>query len=1213
MVLSFVLGKASYDHRHELVNKLAKTYQQHPYDQFFYLVPNHIKFTAEIDVLRRLKQFQHVTNDTYAQSHIQVFSFSRLAWYWLKDNPIMQSANISEMGLALLVNKILLNREKDLQLYGSEVHHLGFMSQLVSQLNDLTTGCFSADDLQKLITKLPATTLTQKLHDLAIIKQDFDTYSLRNTHYLLDILNQTLQQPKFKQDLKHAHFYIEGFADFSAQELQLLTTFINNAADVTIAIPFDFDDETLKLINKDKFNSQTTLFMQPMHTYQRLLKTAHQSSAHIDRATISVVNHDMQRLEDYWIQVWSKSAQKVNTPRKNLNHVHIWQANNRYDELRYIAKKIHQAVMLKGMHYRDFIIMARDLTPYENIIPIIFKQADIPYFDDMTKKMKHHPLVNFVNALLMCYRNYCQYNDVMRLLRSELLIPTFVDIDDNDEIVDKKQATIQKFRDYVDETDNFVLKYGINGSSWLQDEAWHFYDTKTKMLCSAPAHVEFIHQYVSKLLQTFFTAMTAATTNETALTALYNFLETSGVRQQLIDRYQQANNQNHLQQANQEKQMWQAFCNLLDEFVELLGEQTFDIDEFISLFKTGFTNAQFSQIPATLDQVLISEMGIVQSNDHKVAFIIGATDNVLPRHVSDEQLLNDFDRQQLQSVIKDDQDFENKFLPDDRNHQMINEPYLVYRALMTPQQAIIFSFPHVDDTNDEKELHISPYVEQIKNYFTLPIEPISVLQNNNDLNQIGSLRQSLSDLLTVTHQQLITEHSVVNLSNLWLSVYQCLLHNPQLKVLTKHVIASLDYRNIPHSLLQDIVTKLYANDEKEIMVDSYHQQKVLPTSISRLENFYQDNYEYFLKYGLKLREREVYQLKTTDTGTILHNVLQQIVKQLTTYNADKVKAIYNNTVNNEQFNVLKQNHHMKYINNALLKIIEQMAMMILTQNQQLNLRTVRTEASFNTSKYDNVAGMNWLVTDKWHNNHYVRVNGRIDRIDEVTGNNNKNYLLVVDYKSGDKDLDYGLVNAGLQLQMLTYLDALQKGLKHHQNDIVAGALYLHLQNKIYLFKDMVKQELSPAEWDALLNEDLSLSQRLVNNQYQGLLLNDDDLLPVLAPKDSNQSTMYHLSWTSKGNLRAGKDKIIKAKDLHLLLAHNERLITNAIKQIYSGELTINPARWNNKKNTSLQYSPYRAILQFDDLLSENNYHDIVKLKLDELLKYLREEGENNGD
>ena len=249
-----------------------------------------------------------------------------------------------------------------------------------------------------------------------------------------------------------------------------------------------------------------------------------------------------------------------------------------------------------------------------------------------------------------------------------------------------------------------------------------------------------------------------------------------------------------------------------------------------------------------------------------------------------------------------------------------------------------------------------------------------------------------------------------------------------------------------------------------------HLQKVLPTSISRLENFYQDNYEYFLKYGLKLRERDVYQLKTTDTGTILHNVLQQIVKKLTTYDADKVKAIYNDTVNNEQFNVLKQNHHMKYINNALLKIVEQMATMILAQNQQLNLRTIRTEASFNTSKYDNVAGMNWLVTDKWHNKHYVRVNGRIDRIDEITGNNNKNYLLVVDYKSGDKDLNYGLVNAGLQLQMLTYLDALQKGLKHH-HDIIAGALYLHLQNKIYSFdKRWIK--LSSAEWDVLLNEDL---------------------------------------------------------------------------------------------------------------------------------------------
>lgn len=1212
MVLSFVLGKASYDHRHELVAKLTQAYQQHPYDQFFYLVPNHIKFTAEIDVLQRLKQLQHINSDTYAQSHIQVFSFSRLAWYWLKDNPIMQSANISEAGLALLVNKILLSHEKELLLYGGEVHHLGFMSQLVSQLNDLTTGCFSADDLQKLITKLPATTLTQKLHDLAIIKQDFDTYSVRNTHYLLDILNRTLQKPPFRDNLQHAHFYIEGFADFSAQELQLLTTFINYAADVTVAIPFDFDNATLTLINKGKANLPTTLFMQPMHTYQRLLKAAHQTTVNVTKATKLIVNKDMQRLEDYWIQAWSKAAQQIDTPKKDLKHLHIWSADNHYDELRYIAKQIHQAVMLNGMHYRDFIIMARDLTPYENIIPIIFKQAGIPYFDDMAKKMNNHPLVNFVNALLMCYRNHCQYNDVMRLLRSELLIPTFVTIADNDEIADKEHATLQKFRDYVDETDNFVLKYGINGNNWLQTEAWHYYDPQEKTFCPASAHVEFIHQYVNKLLKAFSDAMAAAHTNEDALTVLYDFLDTNGVRQQLIKRYQQANDCNNLQQASQEKQMWQAFCNLLDEFVELLGEQDFNIDEFISLFKAGFAKAQFSQIPATLDQVLISEMGIVQANNHKVAFIIGATEDVLPRHLSDEQLLNDFDRQQLQAVMNDNQDFENKFLPDDRNHQMINEPYLVYRALMTPQQALIFSFPQVDDTNDDKELHLSPYVKQIRDYFDLPITPISALQNNDDPQQIGSLRQSLSDLVTVAHQQLITNHHVNDLSSLWLNIYRYLLANPQLKSLTQQVISSLDYQNIPHALSQDVVTKLYANDEKEVMIGS-QLQKVLPTSISRLENFYQDNYEYFLKYGLKLRERDIHQLKPTDTGTILHNALQQIVKELSTYDANKIRKIYKDVVNSEQFNVLKQDHHMKYINHALLGIVEQMAAMILAQNQQLNLRTVRTEASFNTSKYDNITGMCWPIVDKWHHNHYVRVNGRIDRIDEVTGNNHKNYLLVVDYKSGDKDLDYGLVNAGLQLQMLTYLDALQKGLKHHHDDVVAGALYLHLQNKIYSFKDVVKQKLSPAEWDALLNENLDLAQQFANNQYQGLLLNDDDLLPALVPKDSNQPAMYHLSWTAKGNLRAGKDKVIKAEDLALLLAHNEQLIINAIKQIYSGELTINPARWHDKKLTSLQYSPYRAILQFDDLLSENNYHDIINLKLAELLKQLRGEGENNDD
>lgn len=1198
MALSFVLGKASCDHRQQLVMKIAQAYQQHPHDHFFYLVPNHIKFTAEIDILRRLKRQLHVNSDTYAQSQVQVFSFSRLAWYWLKDEPIMQQPNISEAGLALLVNRILLKHQNELQIYGGEVHHAGFMNSLVTQLHNLTTGCFNAEDLQHILMQLPQTgTLTPKLHDLAIIKQDFDGYRLRNTHYLLDVLNETLQNPRYRAILKHTHFYIDGFADFSAQELQLITTFIHHAADVTATLPLVLDDATKHFLTT---GTGQTLFMQPARTYQRLLQKVNQTTTKIDNAQTSMVNPALQRLEDYWIQAWSKSQNEITTPH-TIKHVHVWRADNRYAELRYVVKQIRQAVLLKGMHYRDFIIMARDLTPYENIMPAIFAQADVPYFNDKAQVMLNHSLVNFVNALLLCYRNHCQYQDVMRLLRSELLIPYFKDATDE----------VKTLRQYVDATENYVLKHGINGSDWLRDDDWQYYDHHEKITKKAPAQVQFIHKYIQKLLRPFINNMHAATTNQAALQVLYTFLDDNGVRLQMIKRYRyEKEQQNDLQKADQEKQVWNTFSNLLDEFAELLGNEPFDIDEFIALFKTGFANANFSQIPATLDQVLVSEMG-VQANNHQVAFIIGATDDVLPRRITDEQLLTDFDRQQIQPILDHDHDFDDKFLPEDRNQQMSNEPYLVYRALMTPKQALIFTYPQVDDASDEKQLHLSPYVQQIKDYFALPIKTIGTIANNDDLTQIGSLRQSLSDLVTVAHQQLLTTKNVNTLSSLWLTIYQILLHNPAMHFLTKRIMNSLDYQNIPQNLTQAVVTALYADEEKVITDDHQQSVTVLPTSVSRLEQFYRNNYEYFLQYGLKLKPRDIYTLQVTDSGTLFHNALQQIISEFDKYDPTKVQQIFEQLINDERFKVLKQNQHMRYLSNALLAIIKQMSRLILYQNQQIGLKTVATEVSFNNNRHDYIPGMNWQITDKWGQTHHVQVNGRIDRIDEVKTAQH-NYLLLVDYKSGDKKINYGLVDAGLQLQMMTYLDALQKGLANN-NDIVAGALYLHLQNYVYKPNDLSLKQMSASQINTLL-QTLPVTTQLGKNQYQGLLLNDHDAELLHHLVTDQDHSMYKIKWTNKGALsKSGTDPTISSQDLALLLKHTEALIKEAVTQIYSGQLTIMPARWDNHKRTALQYSDYLPILQFDNALTENQYREIATLSLKDLLAKLRKEADDDDD
>ncbi len=92
---------------------------------------------------------------------------------------------------------------------------------------------------------------------------------------------------------------------------------------------------------------------------------------------------------------------------------------------------------------------------------------------------------------------------------------------------------------------------------------------------------------------------------------LYQFLIDHGVDRQLLNWRDQALAANHVAQAGQPEQTWSTFMQMLDDYVTLLGDVSFEEDntdqlnEFKQLLSAGFAAAQYAQIPSTLDQVVL--------------------------------------------------------------------------------------------------------------------------------------------------------------------------------------------------------------------------------------------------------------------------------------------------------------------------------------------------------------------------------------------------------------------------------------------------------------------------------------------------------------------------------------------------------------------------------------------------------------------------------
>ncbi|PWG00561.1 PD-(D/E)XK nuclease family protein [Levilactobacillus bambusae] len=1196
MSLEFVLGAASLDHRSVLVDELATELTEHPNDQFYYLVPNHIKFESEVAILSQLKHQLAPDQALFAQTQVQVFSMSRLAWYFMKNEPVYQVPRLSTAGTNMLLYQIIKAHQAELTVFRGEVERPGFLTQLTQQLGQLKVGRITAADLVDVVNGMdddnPAA-LQGKLHDLLIIYQAFEEATTGQFIDNADILNQ-LTRFLITEDLSHAHFYIEGLSQMTAQERQLVDMLVQQSASVSVALTLD---KPYVSARPEKQN----LFYQSGKLYHQLYVSAR--AAHVKILLDRYAKHprvcaDLVTLDRYWQE--STNMTPITAPQlENSATVQILAADNRYVEVAQVATRIRQMVATGNYRYQDFLVLTRHLAPYQTVIDPIFRMQQIPYFDDADVAMADHPFVELINALFDMDRRHYRYGDVMRVLKTELMLP----VNDQNHPLD-----IPTYRQDLALAENLVLKNGYEGEQkWTQDQDWQYAwftegddGIETTRNQELTAKINVIRHFVKQTFPPFFKRLNRATTYREALTILYQFLDQHGVVDQLQGWRNEALETGDLVRAGQPEQTWATFCDMLDEFVAILGDEPFDLADFQALMQAGFEGASFSQIPSTLDQVLISESGITQAGNRKITFMIGSTDNTMPDSNVSEGLLSDLDKtvmmNQLDETVEADEP--DHYLPDDAATQLAGEPYLNYLAFLASSEQLIFTYPL--STGDDADARLSPYVARIQKYFNLkpqhcPANPAP--DSEQMLSYVGTPRATLRHLVQASHR---SDQDQLPLAASWVYVNHKLRKNIDLAPLTQTLLGSLSYQNVPQTLNQDVVASLYGS--------------TINTSISKLEEYYRNPYAYFLKYGLKLQERDVFEMSPANIGEFFHAVMDQLLKliheqrvnladldeQQTNELVDEVVSKTLDTEENPQFTILESSNRMGYIRDQLIQTIKQMAGILHKQSQHTRMRSQQTEVMFGQiGAKQGLASLDFKLPQ----DREVRVRGKIDRIDALRLDD-KTYLGIVDYKSSDHKFDFGLAYYGAAMQMITYLDAVRQNLAELAGDSngdvqLAGAVYLHLKNPVLKPTDLQKDDFATA--------------LLKNDQYNGLLLNDPEFLDEIDDAFANDRTGYSKLYKGVQKKKDGsysmKDVLVTPEELDLLIHNTERRIKEAAAAIFNGRIDLTPLRFGGV-DLAMPFSPYKSIMQFDPMLPENNYRDLNRMKKQDILDRLREEQED---
>lgn len=1185
MTLQFIRGTADSDLEQPLLDASLAWLNADPANEVFYIVPNHMKFEQEIDVLKRMQRAQGNVENGIASMKLQVFSFNRFAWYYLQHTEYYSAEMLTEAGAAMVFRKILNEKEASLQVYRGEINKPGFIQQLLELYQELKTGNIAVEELTSLLTtgttqQIQEKDMAVKIQDLQLIfttfEYEMERYGIKSAE-IIDALATYLTS----QNLENILVVIHGYSYFSARERKLIEVLIKRCGQVKLSLVLD-----------RKYTAELpqplSIFYETGTTYHQLYQLARQENVPVladivgQKGTLTTFE-GLQQLQSYWAASQERTPTAKERPISS-DHVQIWNAETPKEEINAIATEIRRLVVEEGYRYQDIQLVTRDLTSYETLIEPLFSMNEIPVYLDRDMAMEQHPLVEFIQSLFSIQAYNYRYKDVIRFLRTELFFPIT-----DEETVEEWQQTRKRWRKKIDLTENVVLAYGYEGFRWQKKENWQFirYDFETETE-EDTAYLETEANTVRRLIQEnippFFKNMEKATNGLEAASYFYRFLVEAGVEKQLMMWRNQAIAEGQLEAARNHEQTWQALMTLLDEYVTIYGETPFQLTTFEEVFTSGLEGLRYSKVPTAIDQIQVRSLDLARPGQAKVIFGFGLTDQMLPKKMENKSLLSDEERELMNTQLD-----EKSYLPMDTKQRIANEPFVAYILFAAATERLYLSYASIHDTT--KDVKISPYLVPLQTAFELTLVQKSAVDNESNsrvsLSYISTYRKLISDLTVLKRQATANKQP---LAPFWQTLEKT-LNQHSMASLAAQVFSSLSYRNIPEALEESLAESLYT--------------KQIYTSVSRIESFYRCQYQYFARFGLGLKEREIFGLSPAATGDFFHEALDQFFKLLFSQKkqlhllTEQEVALFTEQVlaavfKEAKFSILDSSSRMNYIRYQLAQTIKKVSWALKKQSERSGLSTVQTEVLFGQlATQKGIKGLE-LPLEKGGK---VSVRGKIDRVDQLI-TNEAVYLSVIDYKSSHRKFNMTEAYYGLAMQMLTYLDvALMDAVNLvGQAAKPAGSLYLHVQNPIL-------------PYEANEPEDRQLLKKF---QFDGLLVNDSGLLnqldTSLEPKQT--SLVFPIEESAKEIIKPGRrqeDKFVTEEELSILLAHNRGKFIEAGNKITNGELELNPA-YQGKERIACRYCPFRSVCNFDVLLKENNYQRIDPLAKQEIIdKIVQEE------
>lgn len=807
-----------------------------------------------------------------------------------------------------------------------------------------------------------------------------------------------------------------------------------------------------------------------------------------------------------------------------------------------------RSLIKKGCKYRDIAVVTGNLSAYVSEIADRFNDYAIPVYIDETKGIVLNPFVEYIKCALQVILSDFNYESMMQYLRSG-----FVGLS----------------LDEIDRLDNYIVSHGIRGKSAYM-----------RLFTKADDDLDMLNDIRERIMYELEPLIDGGITKTSKLNAYtyvkstFNFIDKNGAADKLDALALKFEGEADFARAKEYEQIYTYTCKLLEQVYDLVGDEIMSLEEYYGILEAGFSELQVGLLPQSVDRVIVGDMERTRLKPVKYLFFLGLNDGWVPKSGNKGGIISDSDREFLVNSGAE-------LAPSPRQQMYIGRFYL-YSNLTKPSDKLFLSY--IAMNGEGQSMRASYVAGLIKEMFP------NIKQTAADVSLPGTERELIrlmSDYMRKYADATITDVEQQMLYN----IISIVPKEEYMDILIKNAF----YRYEKLSLDERIAGILYGAR--------------MYASISRMETYARCAYAYFLQYGLGLKEKQEYGIEAKDMGNIYHGVLEIFIDLLKEKNLSwndvcdrDVEDLVNEAVEREAVlftdAILFESNSNRYVLERMKSVMLRTVKTLAYQLKNSTFMPERYEYSF--VREQSLGKINLGLNEE----EKIYLKGKIDRLD-VSRQDDKVLVKIVDYKSGNKDFSLMSFYHGLQLQMVVYMNEAVRAAKIKEPDkevVPAALLYYHIDDPL-------------VEADST-DSDETIEDKIVKELRTKGIVNDDSLvIDNLDTALNGASDVIPVKRNKNGSLSANSHAYSES-DLRLMMEYADKKILSIASQMMDGDISLNPIEIMKTDRgvelSSCEYCNYKNVCGFDPHMPGNKVTVYEKQSDEDLLNAMRNELEAGG-